>query len=164
MRVKWVIAALASFVCIGSWADSLTPGDALKQLIERHEAQSSTVSGSTVRNAVNPTVKARRTENLQAGETLDGLIRRTWPGLPSKDTWVRKAYVDLNPSSFVQGNPNLLKPGVALVIPGRDDLRASFKAAQPQIAALFDTPEPAQSSNQNTPSERPVSSRWVRYP
>jgi Tfp pilus assembly protein FimV len=162
--MKLVIAALACFGSVGSWADSLTPGDALKQLIERHEAQSLPGSGSTVRAAVTAPLKARRTENLQAGETLDGLIRRTWPGLPSKDIWVRKAYVDLNPSAFVQGNPNLLKPGVSLIIPGREELRASFKAAQPQIAALFDTPEPTQSSSQNTHHDRPVSSRWVRYP
>lgn len=164
MRLKMVIAALASSLSIGSWADSLTPGDALKQLIERHEAQNSSTGGSTVRTAVSPTATSRRSENLRAGETLDGLIRRTWPGLPSKDIWVRKAYVDLNPSAFVQGNPNLLKPGVSLTIPGRDDLRASFKAAQPQVAALFDSPESTQAPSQQMQSERPVSHRWVRYP
>jgi Tfp pilus assembly protein FimV len=147
-------------------ADSLLPADALRYLIDRKEAagtQAATTPKSVVDHAQTPQA-GRRQEVLRPNETLDSLIKRTWPGLPSKEMWVRKAFVELNSRSFVQGNPNLLQPGAQMVIPSREDLRANFAASHPQLAALFDTP-PHKSVQIDEPMPQPgVPHKWIRYP
>jgi hypothetical protein len=151
----------------GAHADSVLVNEALKQLIERQESsvnKASRLDNASTHKAMPPPSVKRRTESLHANETLDGLIKRTWPGLPSKDTWVRKTYVDLNPKAFVQGNPNLLQPGSAMIIPTKEDLRSSFTKAQPSIAALFDPGDVSQVESVKTESEKPSPARWVRFP
>ncbi len=147
-------------------ADSLLPADALRYLIDRQIAPGANASSPTRHTTeATPAPQAgRRQESLRPNETLDSLIKRTWPGLPSKEMWVRKAFVELNSRSFVQGNPNLLQPGAQMVIPSREDLRTNFAASHPQVAALFDTPS-LKSVQSEDPMPNPgVTHKWIRYP
>jgi hypothetical protein len=142
-------------------ADSLLAADALRQLMNRQDAVSSHAADAKKPKATEPH-SDRKTETLKPNETLEGLIKRTWPGLPSKEIWVRKSFVDLNAKAFVQGNPNLIQPGATVTIPSREDLRASFSVSHPQIAALFDAP-----SADSKPDAEPSSvaaPKWVRFP
>lgn len=146
-------------------ADSILVKDALKQLIERQESAalpSSTAHASDP--ASSSTSVRRRTESLLPSETLDGLIKRTWPGLPGKEVWVRRTFVDLNPKAFVQGNPNLLQPGSVMTIPTKEDLRASFSKAHPSIAALFEQVDVSRAETNNSEPNKSPSPRWVRFP
>ncbi len=146
-------------------ADSVLVKEALKQLIERQEASTSKPSSVAGSDQPMPSTSAnRRSETLLPNETLDGLIKRTWPGLPSKEVWVRRSFVDLNPKAFIQGNPNLLQPGSAISIPLKSDLRASFARTYPAVAALFETPEVLPTESKNPESGSPPPPRWVRFP
>ncbi len=146
-------------------ADSVLVKEALKQLIERQEASTTKASQSSGSDQPMPsTTASRRSETLLPNETLDGLIKRTWPGLPSKEVWVRRSFVDLNPKAFIQGNPNLLQPGATLSIPLKSDLRASFARAYPAVASLFETPEVLPIESKSPESSSPTPPRWVRFP
>ncbi len=162
---------LRKIICLLLWApwiahaDSILVKEALKQLIERQESAAVSISTTHASDpAIAPTSVKRRTESLLPNETLDGLVKRTWPGLPGKEVWVRRTFVDLNPKAFVQGNPNLLQPGSVMIIPTKEDLRASFSKAHPSIAALFEQVDVSRAeTNHSEPSKSPTS-RWVRFP
>jgi Tfp pilus assembly protein FimV len=146
-------------------ADSILVKEALKQLIERQESSPASAMTPTASDPASPpTAAKRRTESLQANETLDGLIRRTWPGLPSKEIWVRRTFVDLNPKAFVQGNPNLLQPGSTMIIPLKEDLRASFSKTYPAVAALFEPVDASHAAVTALETPKPAPPRWVRFP
>jgi Tfp pilus assembly protein FimV len=149
----------------GAKADSVLVKEALKQLIERQESTITTAAAPTVmdKSSSSPAAK-RRTEPLQPNETLDGLIKRTWPGLPSKEIWVRKTFVELNPKAFVQGNPNLLQPGSTMTLPSQEDLRASFAKTHPAIAALFEHGDKHDAEASKMEPNKSTPSRWVRFP
>jgi hypothetical protein len=158
-----ILACLLCITPLGALADSLLPADALRQLIERKEMSAATHSTGTKASAEGPN-QGHRQETLKPNETLEGFIKRTWPGLPSKEAWVRKAFVNLNGKAFVQGNPNLLNPGATMVVPNRDDLRASFAASHPQIAALFDSNGHDQQAKTSLESAQTPTQKWVRFP
>jgi hypothetical protein len=155
----WI--GLMCLLPLGVKADSLLAADALRQLLNRQEAVSSNAADVKKPRATE-SHSERRTETLRPNETLEGLIKRTWPGLPSKEIWVRKSFVDLNAKAFVQGNPNLMQPGATVTIPSREDLRASFSVSHPATAALFDTPV-ADTKPGAVQSSAPVP-KWVRFP
>lgn len=146
-------------------ADSLAAADALRQLIQKSTTASPSSPGAAAPGgeAGHASSSPRRQEHTQPNDTLDLVIKRTWPGLPTKEIWVRKTYVDLNPGAFVQGNPNLMLAGAVLTIPSQADLRASFSAAHPKVAALF---EPLVGSAPPTADKdpSPMPAKWVRYP
>lgn len=165
-RLKYCFLFGALMCQAGARADSLAASDALRQLIERQPAVVSSPASSAGANGPSASTPAgRHQEQTKANETLDSVIKRTWPGLPTKDVWVRKTFVDLNPQAFVQGNPNLMVAGTTLTIPSQADLRASFTAAHPKIAALFG-PVPAESTERQDHGHDPGkgSNKWVRFP
>ena len=158
-----ILACLLCIAPLGALSDSLLPADALRQLIERKE-MSGANPPTGAKASTNGKDQAHRQETLKPNETLEGFIKRTWPGLPSKEAWVRKAFVNLNGKAFVQGNPNLLNPGATMVVPSRDDLRASFAASHPQIAALFDSARPVDQTKTSIESAQTPTQKWVRFP
>jgi Tfp pilus assembly protein FimV len=97
-------------------------------------------------------------------ETLDMVIKRSWPGLPSREVWVRLAFVKINPEAFIGGNPNLLRPGASIKIPSREELRESFTHYQPKVAALFDLPAATQQPSEIETKIVSNPATWVRYP
>jgi len=147
-----------------AWADPQLATDALRHLIEKR-GEAAQAAGSPVQGT-DDARSGRRQEPLKPSETLDGLIRRTWPGLPSKEMWVRKTFVDLNTKAFVSGNPNLLQPGAVMTIPSQDDLRQAFASAQPHVAALFGPPRATPAPAIEPPGQAPArpQNSWVRFP
>lgn len=147
-----------------AWADPQLATEALRHLIDKREPGQATPAPAGAEKAEEGHA-GRRQEPLRPNETLDSLIRRTWPGLPSKDIWVRKTFVDLNPKAFVAGNPNLLQTGAIMTIPAREDLRQAFAAAHPQVAALFGpAAATASSSERSDKAQVRAHSGWVRFP
>jgi len=149
-----------------AWADPQLATDALRHLIEKRvETAQASAAGSTAQGT-DAARSGRRQEPLKPSETLEGLIRRTWPGLPSKEMWVRKTFVDLNTKAFVSGNPNLLQPGAVMTIPSQDDLRQAFASAQPHVAALFGPPRATPAPAIEPPGQAPArpQNSWVRFP
>jgi len=162
---------LRKIICLLLWApwiahaDSILVKEALKQLIERQESAAVSISTTHASDpAIAPTSVKRRTESLLPNETLDGLVKRTWPGLPGKEVWVRRTFVDLNPKAFVQGNPNLLQPGSTMIIPLKEDLRASFSKTYPAVAALFEPVDASHAAVTALETPKPAPPRWVRFP
>ena len=93
-RMKLIPVLLALHLIPGvAWSDSLLPADALRYLIDRKEtgpANSGQMQKNESTRTPAPSHSARGTEALRPNETLDGLIKRTWPGLPSKETGSEK--------------------------------------------------------------------------
>ncbi len=165
-RLKYCFLFCTLMCQAGVRADSLAATDALRQLIERQPSAASGSASTASANSPSVATSAKRhQEQTKANETLDSVIKRTWPGLPTKDVWVRKTFVDLNPQAFVQGNPNLMAAGATLTIPSQADLRASFAAAHPKIAALFG-PAPTEATERQDHGHDPGkgSNKWVRFP
>ena len=72
----------------------------------------------------NPVVaNTRQRTVVRAGETLDAVVRRTLSHLPIKDTVLRAAFVELNPTAFVNGSVHRLRAGSELVVPSPEDVR-----------------------------------------
>lgn len=163
--LKYCIVPLSMMFQGWVYADSLSAADALRQLIERQPNTSTTskTSDSTASSSVPGAPTGRRKDQAKTNETLDHVIRRTWPGLPTKEVWLRKAFVELNPQAFVQGNPNLMVAGASLTIPSQADLRSGFAASHPAIAALFGPSQVDDKEHREQDSPK-ASSQWVRFP
>ena len=119
----------------------------------------------------NPVVaNTRQRTVVRTGETLDAVVRRTLSHLPIKDTVLRAAFVELNPTAFVNGSVHRLRAGSELVVPSPEDVRrlmlrdAGVSPAQvaPATAPAAAT---AQSSARADPETEPPDTRhWIRYP
>jgi Tfp pilus assembly protein FimV len=166
MNIKPFYLCVALLLHGWASASDLSVSDALKRLIEQQEAAEQRAPNS-VRPATANSAQdnSRKQVQLNSGETLEVFIRRTWPGLPVKEPWVKKAYIELNNEAFINGNPNLLRPGSVLTIPSRQDLRNHYSAQYPGIASLFNNAV-ASSEEAKTHQEtrRPLSQSWVRFP
>lgn len=163
MMHQKTLIGLMGLLPMWAQADSMLAADALRQLIDRQAAVASQTAPANNSGAMGVNSE-RKTETLKPNETLEGLIKRTWPGLPSKEIWVRKSFVDLNGKAFVKGNPNLIQPGATVTIPNRDDLRANFAASHPQIAALFNVQTEDVKTKTGADQNSVPGSRWVRFP
>jgi hypothetical protein len=85
---------------------------------------------------------------VESGDTLDEIIGRLVGDTPIKKRILREAFVQANPSSFRNSNPNYLLAGVRLRVPDADDI----------IQLLFDMDSPTmRNANQSRDG-------WVRFP
>lgn len=85
---------------------------------------------------------------VQSGDTLDEIIGELVGDTPIKKRILREAFVQANPNSFRNSNPNYLLAGVRLRVPDADDI----------IELLFDMDSPSM-RNMN-----PSRDGWVRFP
>ena len=85
---------------------------------------------------------------VQPGDTLDEVIVRLVGDTPIRKRVLREAFVQANPNSFRNSNPNYMPAGIRLRIPDADDI----------IELLFDMNSPTmQNMNQSRES-------WVHFP
>ena len=85
---------------------------------------------------------------VQQGDTLDEIINRLVGDTPIRNRILREAFVQANPNSFRNSNPNYMLAGVNLRVPDANDI----------IELLFDMNSPTmRSMNQSRDS-------WVRFP
>ena len=85
---------------------------------------------------------------VESGDTLDEIIGKLVGDTPIKKRILREAFVQANPSSFRNSNPNYLLAGVRLRMPDADDI----------IQLLFDMDSPTmRNANQSRDG-------WVRFP
>lgn len=94
------------------------------------------------------------------GETLDRVIRRTLPGQPFKDEFVRKAFVQLNPGSLDNRSTRVLPAGSTLQVPTPQDLMGMLSQQYP---ALLKT-RPGESGEEAAVANSAPKRRWVQYP
>lgn len=94
------------------------------------------------------------------GETLDRVIRRTMPGQPFKEEFLRKAFVQLNPGTLDTRTTRILPAGITLNMPTPQDLMAMLNQEYP---ALFKarTTEVAEEAAASPPTPK---RRWVQFP
>lgn len=85
---------------------------------------------------------------IQRGDTLDSIIQRLVGDTAIKKRWLREAFVQANPQSFRNRNPNFLYAGEHLRVPTADDI----------MALMFDTSAP-QMQNRRAPRDN-----WVHFP
>ena len=99
-----------------------------------------------------------RSYTVLRGETLDRVIQKNLSGSPLKIELLRKAFLDLNPQAFVNGNVTRPRPGAVLQVPDHVQLLRAT------ILPLLEGAEAAAMAADG----RPVSARerrsWVRFP
>jgi Tfp pilus assembly protein FimV len=67
----------------------------------------------------------RSTYKVEAGDTLDKVIKKTMPDSPLRVDILRNAFVQQNPQAFTKSPPRALMAGVVLNVPSHDDLLRS---------------------------------------
>lgn len=102
----------------------------------------------------------RATVTVQRGETLDRLIRRTLPTIPLHPDFLRKAFVNVNPTIFPKGTATAMRSGTSLQVPSSDDLRRLLVTQHPEFAAMLNKPDAAAQAEHDAVDKR----RWVRFP
>lgn len=118
-----------------------------------------------------PPAPVRQRVVVRAGETLDGVLRRTLSHLPIKDSVLRAAFVDVNPDAFVGGSVHRLRAGVELWVPSPEDVRRIMLRDSggppppiplPTASAVASgaSAEPAPAATPSAPDTR----GWVRFP
>jgi hypothetical protein len=85
---------------------------------------------------------------VQSGDTLDEIIAQLVGETPIRRRIMREAFVQANPNSFRNGNPNYMLAGVRLRVPDSDDI----------IELLFDMDSPEMRSMSQSREG------WVRFP
>ena len=85
---------------------------------------------------------------VQPGDTLDEIIAQLVGETPIRRRIMREAFVQANPNSFRNGNPNYMLAGVRLRVPDSDDI----------IELLFDMDSPEMRSMSQSREG------WVRFP
>jgi len=85
---------------------------------------------------------------VKPGDTLDAIITRLVGDSPLKKQALRDAFVQANPNSFRNRNPNYLLAGGRLRLPKADDI----------LALLFDMDSPAVRQLQDSREG------WVQFP
>ncbi len=71
-------------------------------------------------------VITRTTYQVESGDTLDKVIRKTMPDSPLRIEILRNAYVQQNPQAFTKAPPRALMAGAVLNVPNHDDLLRSY--------------------------------------
>ncbi len=107
---------------------------------------------------------ARQTTQVQRGEGLDAVIRRTLPGLPLKEDFLRRAYMRVNPQVYPTPALRKLPVGTTLLVPSLDELRQMFKEQGPLAANWLQPPAESADEHEPTHSKGQDKRRWVRYP
>lgn len=96
-----------------------------------------------------------RTYTPTANESLDRVIANTLADSPLKIELLRQAYIELNPSAFVQGKVPQLRKNVVLTVPNPELLLKKFLPPLPSDNTA-QHPIPTPSSEERW--------RWVQYP
>jgi Tfp pilus assembly protein FimV len=99
----------------------------------------------------------RATVTALRGENVDRIIRRTLRDQPFKDEFVRKAFVQLNPSVLGSNTLRVLPAGTVLNMPSTQDLQALFTEQYP---AMGKGPAEQEGAPPTTQPKR----RWVQFP
>jgi hypothetical protein len=73
--------------------------------------------------AASPAV--HNTYKVEAGDTLDKVIKKTMPDSPLRVDILRNAFVQQNPQAFTKSPPRSLMAGAVLNVPNHDDLLRS---------------------------------------
>lgn len=107
--------------------------------------------------ALTPALSTQTIRNYtpKTGESLDRVIANTLADSPLKIELLRQAYIELNPSAFLQGKVPQLRKNVVLTVPNPEQLLKKFLPPMPRDDA---TQHPALRSSSE---ER---WRWVQYP
>ncbi len=71
-------------------------------------------------------VITRTTYQVESGDTLDKVIRKTMPDSPLRIEILRNAYVQQNPQAFTKAPPRALMAGAVLNVPNHDGLLRSY--------------------------------------
>ena len=82
------------------------------------------LSAATLAMAASPA--ARSTYQVESGDTLDKVIRKTMPDSPLRMEILRNAFVQQNPQAFTKAPPRALMAGAVLNVPNHDDLLRSY--------------------------------------
>ena len=104
---------------------------------------------------------AARTYQVQTGDTLDKVIRKTMPDSPLKFEILRNAFVQQNPQAFTKSPPRSLLAGVVLNVPNHDDLLRSHMVPGPAAGSSGMHRGGGYSTADMNMSER---KNWVRFP
>jgi Tfp pilus assembly protein FimV len=99
----------------------------------------------------------RATVTALRGENVDRIIRRTVRDQPFKDEFVRKAFVQLNPSVLGNNPVRVLNAGTALTVPTAQDLQALLSEQYPALGK-------GSTEQETTPSALQPKRRWVQFP
>ncbi len=99
----------------------------------------------------------RATVTSLRGENVDRIIRRTVHDQPFKDEFVRKAFVQLNPSVLGNNPARVLPAGTALTVPTAQDLHALLSEQHPALGK-------GSTEQETTPSALQPKRRWVQFP
>lgn len=95
---------------------------------------------------------------VRRGENLTRIIRRTQPETPYKDDFLRRAFVQINPTALA-GGPHRLAAGAVLQVPTALDLRLMAEGSGPG-ASLAAGQGQAMASRTAEEERR----KWVRFP
>lgn len=137
-RIKmWGVLAMVAFVPISN-AEDMSIDAALRTLLEDVEIQRYLIQR-----------QAEQLESgsyqVQVGDTLDQIIKITMTESDIKNEFLRRAFVQANPSAFRSGNPNWLIAGRRIRIPTAYDV----------LAVIFISP----------PVSVPQSTKnWIQFP
>lgn len=137
-RIKMLgVLAMVAFVPISN-AEDMSIDAALRTLLEDVEIQRYLIQR-----------QAEQLESgsyqVQVGDTLDQIIKITMTESDIKNEFLRRAFVQANPSAFRSGNPNWLIAGRRIRIPTADDV----------LAVIFISP----------PVSVPQSTKnWIQFP
>jgi Tfp pilus assembly protein FimV len=125
------------------------------------------VAANAVARATPAAAPAGRTQVVvRPGETLDGIIRRTLAESPYKETWLRRAFVQLNPAAFERGNTHRLKAGAVLLVPTDGDVLALLDDGRPApgVPSAASTGAGTSAGMSQAPSAADERRKWVRFP
>jgi len=103
-------------------------------------------------------VSQRAIISVGAGQTLALVIRQHFHNSPFNEKFLQRAFVELSPEAFIDGNPSALRKGAALRVPSASDLA---RLALPGTVTDSSGPVKPATETCNSGSDR---RNWVRYP
>lgn len=148
-----IVGLAASWTGLAHATDSSAAAAAVAKLLAL-PVQSSETATATPDAAQRPVVTVLR------GENLDRVVRRTLPGLPLKDEFLRKAFVQLNPGTLDNRSTRILPAGTRLYAPTAQDLLTLLGQQYP---ALFNA-RMGETREETTAASPPAKRRWVQFP
>lgn len=99
-----------------------------------------------------------RSYTVLRGETLDRVIQKNLSGSPLKIELLRKAFLELNPQAFVNGNVARLQAGAVLQVPDHTQLLRAT------LMPLLEGAEAAAVAADGRPVSASERRSWVRFP